>query len=195
MTDTNQPIEDNTNIEMPSLADLERRLKEQAAAVKEQVAAVKDLEEKLRLARGTHNKLRAPAQDLRGRIEELLSQRPRSQDEVATELSEPAGRVSEVFKELKPRLKNLGTEDRPAWWLVPGNSVSTAELNEAVLALMSYRPVSFKELTDYTGAKSDRVAGAVGIAVKTRSVVNMNEGTPLPARWILVPPASLTKLK
>lgn len=153
---------------------------------------IKDLQAKLKLARGTVNNLRPMRPDIKSQIERLLLKKPRSQEEIAAELGESVGRVNEIVKEIRPRLKNVGSEDRPAWWLVPGASVSTADLNAAVLALMSYRPVSFKELVDYTGARSDRVAGAVGIAVKTRSVVNA--GSQVTARWFLVPPDSLAKL-
>lgn len=191
---TNQDNQDtqNDNPQTQSLADLENKLKELTAAAKEQAAATKELQEKLRIARGTHNKIKIPAQDLRTRVEEMLSSRPRSQDELAAELSEPVGRIGEVVKEIRPRLKNVGSEDRPAWWLVPGNSAPTAQLNAAVLALMAFRPISYKELVDYTGAKPDRVAGAIGIAVKTKPVLEL--GTPVSRRWFLVPEGSLGRI-
>lgn len=145
---------------------------------------VDKLQEQLRLARGTQDDVRAPA-PLLGRVEELLAHRPLAQADVAGELREPAGRIGEVFAELRPRLKNVGTEDRPAWWLPPGPDAPTGVLNEAVVTLMAYKPVTFRELVALTGAKTDRVAGALGIAVKTRKVVNASTGDE--ARWFLLP--------
>lgn len=147
----------------------------------------KSLQEQIRLARGTVNKVPT---DLRGRVEQALRERPRSQEELAQDLGEAVGKISDVLKEVRPRLRNVGSEDRPAWWLPLGEQASTPEINEAVLGLMAYRPMSSEELADYTGVSKDRVAGALGAAVKNRPVVDVAPAGAKQRRWFLLPPTA-----
>lgn len=82
------------------------------------------------------------------------------------------------------RAANIGSEIEPRWTLIVGDECSADELRVAVSLLISDRPMTFKELLAWTGARRGRISGQIVDLQRTgRPVVNM--GTERRARWFL----------
>lgn len=170
-------------------AELEARL----ASLREQE---RELAAKLKLARGTGDHTEVAlrvggelSMTLDQRIEAILRDKPHSLDELTRELKEPAGRISSVMKTMRKRLYNVGTEDAPVWFYIVGDEASAEQINNAVRALISFRPMRFPELLTATGARQGRVSGAI-VAMqrdpKSR-IANVDPDRPQRARWFIVP--------
>lgn len=155
------------------------------------------LEQQVRLARGTREGM-APivAPPLTDRMLASLTERPRSLDELARELREPAGKISAAIKPLRARLYNAGTEAAPAWFPIVGDEAPTEIVNAAVAALVRYRPMRFQELLAATGARQGRVSGAIVALERDPESRLVNLDTPTRARWFIVPQnVQLARLK
>lgn len=127
--------------------------------------ATRELEEKIRLARGTREDVKAPesepALSLEQRIEAALRAAPLSLDALARSLAVPIGRVAKAIKPLRKQLFNVGTEHEPEWFWRCGDDVSTPVVNAAVLALVKCRPLFTSEIVAATGARPKRIDGAL----------------------------------
>lgn len=71
-----------------------------------------------------------------------------------------------------------------ACWV--GDEGSTATLNAAVERLLRERPLSRAELVAMTGARTNRVAGAI-VHLQRHGAPIVNLGTPRLGRWYIVP--------
>lgn len=173
------------NATTPTPAQLDELLRQQ-----------KELTEKIRLARGTRDFPKSADMPLEDRIGVLLKERPRSLEELARDLREPAGKVSAAIKPLRKHLFNAGTDAAPAWFWIVGDESPTDQLNAAVAALVRYRPMRFQELLAATGARQGRVSGAIVALERDPESRLVNLDTPTRARWFIVPQGiQLAKLK
>jgi len=66
---------------------------------------------------------------------------------------------------------NLGTEDDPRWIWVIGDETPPEDLSVVVRKMISYRPLTFSQLTVATGARRGRLSG--------RLVQMQRDGEPL----------------
>lgn len=177
-------------------AGAESHMVQRLAELKEAAA---ELEKKLEMARGTGDvteEARVAGRDLPKMIEAILRQRPRTLVELAKDIGEPAGRVSNALRPMKKLLFNAGTADTPAWFVIPGDAASTETINNAVRALIAYRPMYFPELLAATGARQGRVSGAIVAMQRDPNGRIVNLGTTARARWFEVPEGTqLSRLK
>jgi hypothetical protein len=186
---TNTYTDDNT---VRELAQLEV-LRKQAASIEARLAP--------RLARGTGDVttqanaalvaagVALPTVPLHARIEAHLRVKPHTILDLARELREPVGKISNALRPLKRHLYNVGTAEMPVWFWILGDETPTDQLNAAVATLVAYRPMTFAELQAATGARYGRVSGAmVALRRDPKSrVVDLNGGAGGKARWWILP--------
>lgn len=183
-----------------------------AAELENAAAALSTVLERLgvSLPRGTQNDLQKAARaatiaaaapprpqepPLAARVEAALRSGVHALDELAGEVRAPTGRVAAELKKHKQagRVYNLGTEDRPRWTWVVGDDASPDELAEAVLRILRTTPMYRAELLAATGARDNRVGGAMrkiqreGLGVVVD--VSPQSGDPQKhrARWFVLP--------
>lgn len=145
-----------------------------------------DVTEQANAARG-----QAPSQPVKRpslieQTERILTERSLSQAELVRELGVPAGRVSQVIKDLRPKLYNMGTEDEPRWTFRIGDVGGTETLYPLVERLIREQPMTTSQLVAATGARESRVQGAVIHLQRTRTGI-LNLGRANAGRWFLVP--------
>lgn len=172
-------------------------LKKEAAELEKQLArGTGDVSEQARTARRPRVGGDMSA-SLSERIEAALRTKPHSLDELARELKESAGKIAAAVKPMRNRLFNAGTETDPAWFWIVGDHASATEINNAVRALVHYRPMSFTELRAATGARQGRVSGAiVAMQRDPKSRISNIDDNPLRARWFVVPEGvAISRLK
>lgn len=133
------------------------------------------------------------AVDLTYQVERELRARPSSIDDLCGRLDAEPSRVSAAIRAMRLSgldVVNIGSEDRPWWWVRPGDDCAAGVLVEAVLALISWRPLTMGELQDLTGARRNRISGAIvrlKERMRDRDEVNppniLNLGSKSVARW------------
>lgn len=114
------------------------------------------------LAKGTDDLTAAAARaTLPDRVEAALQFRPHAIDSLCREVRAPAGPVSAILKRLRAakKIANVGTGEHPAWFWIVTDDATPDQLHDAVTALIRFRPMTFAELTEYTGARRGRVSG------------------------------------
>lgn len=140
---------------------------------------------KAQIARGTGDITEeARHVSLARRLELALRARPHSLEDLVRDLGEPVGRVSSALRQVKKQLYNTGAAELPVWFWIIGDETSPQDLYAAVEALMRARPMAHAELVAATGARENRVSGAINEMRRTRRVVNVGTGK---ARWFIMP--------
>lgn len=167
---------------MPNTTTEPKHAKAIIARIEIQERELADL--KAQLARGTQDHVRPPT--IETKIEALLRSKPRTLEVLARELNEPIGRVSTALRPLKKQLFNVGTVEHPEWFWVIGDETPPKDLYNAVEALMRARPFAHAELIAATGARANRVSGAVNEMRRTRPVVPV-PGVEGKIRWFILP--------
>lgn len=160
-----------------SIAERARKIEDDARA--ERLEAERGLRV---LAKGTRDVTKQAAaatdtpQTIGEKIEAVLRGpfAPHNIREIAAAIKEPASRVQSCLKKLRnapcptrsrddapdaKQIYNLGTDDDPFWIWVLGDETSPEELHEMVRKIISYRPMTFAELTLATGARRGRLSG------------------------------------
>jgi len=123
---------------------------------------------------------------LAARIEAILRRRIATYSELVDDLGEPEQRVHAAFMAMRRRgtVYMVGTEERPAWTWVPGDSVTTEELRTHIERIVTNRPTTFNELMGATGANPNRIKHALTTLQKRENPVR-NLGTQSRAIWCL----------
>jgi len=151
---------------------------------------IEQLQEEIRLAKGTKE---IPKKTKT--VEDVISEKPRTFDEIVKVLNQDPEDVSNTLQELR-RLRamtNVGTEESPRWFLIIGNDVSTDTVCMAVEALIRDRPMTLQELVSSTGATAGRVSNAIRTLMRDSNGRVLNIGTPGRARWFVAPLNSVQK--
>lgn len=104
-------------------------------------------------------------------------------DEIVASVGAPAGPVSKVMKQLhlEGEVYNMGTDDRPQWIWVVGDSIPTDQLLLLVPYMLSFKPMGSAELVQATKVNRNRISNAI-TQVRSRLV---NYGTDRKALWFL----------
>lgn len=175
MTTTPKTTTPDLRSMLASIAERARR--EEAEARAQRLEA----ERALRFARGTRDvtkqaeAARTP-QTIGEKIEAVLRGpfAPHNIREIATSIGESTSRVQTCLKKLRntpcptrsrddapdaKQIYNLGSNDDPFWIWVIGDETSAEELHEMVRKLITYKPMTFAELTLATGARRGRLSG------------------------------------
>lgn len=120
-------------------------------------------------------------------IERVLRHEALSIVEVADRIGSPAGPVAAAMRAFKAsgRVYNLGSEERPRWIWVIGDSSTPEQLYATVELLVSIKPMPHEEIVAATGARPNRVNG---VLVRLRDAERVyNLGTKNRALWFLLP--------
>lgn len=162
---------------------------------KELDAAIKELEDRLRLVRGTRDVTEeAKAARPVGRprkpttqVVHALHGASMNVAQVAKATGLSVGKAAEAVKAMRTEKKvaNMGSEDFPLWTMRIGDNTSAPELNVEVKRLITERPMTMQELLDITGARLSRISGAL-IALQRTENQLLNLGTQRRAKWFLV---------
>lgn len=188
------------------IEQIEQTLQIARQQAKDLERAVQEMEERVRLARGTQDltekvaavatppakKPEKPAtppkpQTLRQRIEAQLRRESMSVSQLARTLVAPQTQVTDVVEGLRKegKLYNVGSAEYPMWTYRIGDHTPTSEVNRLVRRLIAERPMSLRELVDATGARLSRVSGAIVHLQRTEKQM-LNLGVRRAARWFLV---------
>jgi hypothetical protein len=125
------------------------------------------------------------------RLDALLRVRPSTPEEIAELIGVELARANALVRAARAvrRVLNLGTEDRPIWFVPPGDITDKhGRLREAIAGLIAWRPLSEPELLDLTGARRNVVRGALERlkeASREGGPKILNLGSPGRARWFL----------
>lgn len=183
-----------------AIIELTDRLARQAEQLDRATARVAELEQAAeraarRLARGTEPPVAAPRArrptappDLGAMLEAALRAKVASPEGVAEALGVPLEHVAIALRTLAKagRAVNVGTRAAPQWTLRLGDEGPTAELNDAVEALLRLRPMSRQELIDVLGARRTRVAGSVVHLQRSgRKIVHVGDANR--GQWFILP--------
>jgi hypothetical protein len=145
------------------LANLERvgALLEQGALPSSRQARLMRREAVLEFdgAKGTTPGRDAGRLTLSERLEAALRERPRTIRELAMHLNERGEKITPLLQELKEQEKvcNVGVAEVPAWFWRIGEKATVDELREAILRLLTWRPLFHSEIISATGAGEKRV--------------------------------------
>lgn len=147
--------------------------------------------EQLRIAKGSSDvtiaaRAAVRTQPLPERIEIALRNGVLSFDGLLDVLECRPGNLTTALKDLRDRkaIYNIGTEDRPCWTWILGDEGSTQELIAKLEDLLSIRPFLTQELVDATGARRNRISGAL-VKLQMRGLPLENHGDRKIARWYL----------
>lgn len=181
------------NIATPSSPELTQRLAElqrQAADLQRQADA---LVSNMKLARGTRD-ITQPAADavagrpsLADRMSALLREAPHSLPELALALDTSAGKAKATLEAARDNVVNVGTAESPRWFWKVGDGAPAPVLVAAVEALIRDRPATWQELIVLTGARGNRISGAISTLHKSGRVELLNLGAGNKARWFIIP--------
>jgi predicted Rossmann fold nucleotide-binding protein DprA/Smf involved in DNA uptake len=188
----------NTRTVSPILADRLAALEAEIASLKASSLAPAPAVAVPRIARGTADVTRAAVvarlegaletapRTLAEKIEAALRDRPRTMMELALDTGATPKRVSNALRDLRGKAANVGSDTHPVWTWIIGDETTAAELSAQVLALVSLRPFTLQELVSATGARRNRISGALVRLVEAGRVEN--HGSATVARWY-APPA------
>ncbi len=145
------------------------------------------------LARGTREQpatpIRTTALPLVAKVAALLRTEPLDTVGLTSKLGAPAARVRAALAQLREDklVYNVGSDIEPKWVHVLGDNGPAAELRARVLTLISIRPFSHRELVVVTGARDNRISGALADLREDRQtrVVNLGDGSR--GRWLVLP--------
>lgn len=170
-----------------ALTTARQLLAEQERKIQVDRKVLADLERKMRLARGTRQ---SPLITLEDRIVTLLRNEAMGIADLAAKVSAPAGRVSEVVARLRAakRLHNIGSDVEPLWQCTLGDNGPVAELKDTIYRLISHRPFTFRELVVVTGARDNRVSGALTKLKEDPELNVVNLGDGFRGRRLALPP-------
>lgn len=150
------------------------------------------LQRTLRLARGSS----APPTVARKTVPEQIEGTLREQGVVAHEdlarvLTLPEDKLLAIMSGLRDEGKvyNVSDAQHPRWCWVIGDKSTPEELNEQVRRLVEATPMSFRQLRAATGARQNRVSGAL-VRLRQRKATRSrldNLGNGRTAIWFLRP--------
>lgn len=101
---------------------------------------------------------------VQARVERLLRRSPASITELARQTRTEPEVVAACIRRARLAggdVVNLGTLEAPAWFWRPGDEGATPDLVEAVAGLIAWRPLTLRQLVDATGARRNRISGAL----------------------------------
>lgn len=171
------------------------KVREQASDLAKVVA---NMEQQLRLARGTGDQTEAAAKaaqvaapepepappappklDLRARVEAALTRESLDAYQLAKATSVSVSKVSELLKTLKSEqaIYNVGLAENPKWTWRVGDAADSRVLRRVIERLISERPMTTRELANATGARMSRVGGQlVEIQRSGAEIINLGHG-------------------
>ena len=155
------------------------------------------LEEATRLVKHAQRTAVPPAPpSLADRIETLLRARPHFGDELAEALKVPRAEVDEELTRLAGagRLYNLANERNPRWTWVIGDDTSMSDLVAHIQPLLIDGPMLLADLVAATGARRNRVSGAL-LELKKAGKPLLNLGNGHIGRWFLAVPLKSVRSK
>lgn len=179
-----------------ALQDLEAK----AAAVRAPgaPAPAEDYELQTPLRIGDNRK--AP-QELADRLAEILKVSPQDVASAIRSTNAPAARVKACMDLMRAgrKIHNIGSEVEPRWQHVIGDQGTPEELRACVQRLITLRPMTHRELVTFTGARENRISGALADLREAPGTRVCNLGDSVRARWLMLPlalqPAPLVKPK
>jgi hypothetical protein len=119
------------------------------------------------------------------KIEASLREKPRTMMELALDVNATPKRISNVMRDLRTKIANVGSETHPVWTWIIGDETTAAELAAQVAHLISLRPFTLQELITATGARRNRISGALVRLVEASKAEN--HGSATVARWYSPP--------
>lgn len=139
------------------------------ASLAQTARAIEELKARAGLARGTREVTlkvgvqEAKIETLEERIAAVLGKASLDVRKLAKTLREPEADVRVAMKKLAGggQVANVGSVERPIWTWRLGDKTSTTDLNQAVMRLISERPMTTEELAQVTGARYARVGGSI----------------------------------
>lgn len=120
-------------------------------------------------------------------VERVLRVKVLPTDALALEVSAPAAALLDTLASLRAAGKvcNVGTDPRPVWTWILGDAGDTAELSTKIEHLISLRPMLMTEIVAATGARRNRISGALNKIQLRRKVEN--HGSASVALWFMPP--------
>ncbi len=184
-----------------AIANARQVLLAQAEKLQRDAIALKELETQARMSRTGTQEIPAvtvtpptppqvaPARDLIVQVAELLTHAPQDTAGVVQVLNVPAARVKAAMDKLRAdgKLHNIGSEYDPRWQHVIGDTGPAHELRALVHRLISERPFSHRELVAVTGARENRISGALADLREDSATRVANLGDGVRARWFVIP--------
>lgn len=141
----------------------------------------------------------APARGdtLAARIETALRARPMTLSSVpglglSSDLSVAVGaravRINPVLQALRDdrKIYNIGSENHPIWTWILGDDDETGALIDYLEHLITIRPFTLRELIEVTGARRNRISGAL-VKLQVRGLKIENHGSTKVWRWYARP--------
>lgn len=117
-------------------------------------------------------------------LERALRAAPCSAADAASLLGVPVARVAAALRPLRRSgaVANAGTHDDPRWCWVLGDGCSTDDLVARVEQVCRLRPASLRDLVAVTGARRNRVSGAL-VLLRRHGARLVNAGNGWRALW------------
>jgi hypothetical protein len=162
-------------------------------AERERDLAELERQAKLAKVRGTRDlprvNLDTPLED---QVAQSLRDEPMNAMALAAKLGVPVGRITPILTVLKDALKihNIGSEVDPAWQHVIGDADGNSpEVRALVRKLIERRPFTHRELVVVTGARENKVSGAIADLREDKAlrmrIVNL--GSKTIGKWFILP--------
>ncbi len=137
-----------------------------------------------------------PVVDITPALEGVLRQRPCSAFEAALALGVKPNAVTAALRALAKagRISNVGLDTEPRWSWVIGDDTPTPELRAHLMSVLETgavlgRAFTLRELVEVTGARRNRITGALSYLGRTLKAPIVNRGNGYRARWTLARPS------
>ncbi len=119
-------------------------------------------------------------------LEKALRAAPMSTSEAAEFLGVPVAHAAIALRTLRraQRVVNVGTSEAPVWCWVLGDECTTPELVARVEQLLRRRPMTLHEIEVATGARRNRVSGAL-VLLRRHGLKVENLGNGWKAIWTI----------
>lgn len=127
-----------------------------------------------------------PAADPATELQRLLRAAPMSVADAALALGIPVAHAAQAMRSLRRgnHVVNVGSTDEPRWSWVLGDECSTTDLTAKVEQLIRLRPMTLAELQAATGARRNRISGAI-VLLRRHGVQVVNRGNGWRAVWAI----------
>lgn len=123
------------------------------------------------------------------RVETVLRSAVLSPAELALAVGAPQAAVDAAVRSHGRKITNVGIVGAPRLSWVAGDDGPTPELIELIARLIAVRPLAFSELIQHTGARGNRISGAI-VKLQQHPKIGhkvVNRGTAARALWFLKP--------
>lgn len=124
-----------------------------------------------------------PTRTVAERVRAALRAKPSTLLELVLDVEVSSRAVSNALKEIRPQ--NIGTDTHPIWTCPIGDETPAGELVEKIAQLTAIRPLTLAEIVAFTGARRNRVSGAIVRLGEARRIEN--HGAQNAARWYSPP--------